>query len=240
MLSSHKLLPFHRLEVWDGNCFVKSSLFEQGFLLHVGHGGEMCPRNQSRSNHWEDVPSSADEASDGGQPVGHDDEVGHGDVMVITDTAGVFQHRVVWCTCSGEPGPDRPMQLFKEQLFPATYHRPKSAFTFNVLDYFYIDAMECKTAAMSFFQKLRRLTDNAFPGNVHVHNASIIPAIFDLIFYLESLPRVDACFPAMARFAFQKAIWLRSRGGQKPWEWRPGTVLPSMPSAWHQPSPKLA
>src|ERR1700676_2172663 len=75
----------------------------------------------------------------GSQPVGHDDEVGHGDVMVITDSAGVFQHRVMWCMCGGEPGPDQPMQLFKEQLFPATYHQPKSAFTFNVLDYFYID-----------------------------------------------------------------------------------------------------
>jgi hypothetical protein len=43
MVSSHKHLPFHRHEVWDGNCFVKLSLFEQGFILHVGHGGEMCP-----------------------------------------------------------------------------------------------------------------------------------------------------------------------------------------------------
>ena len=177
MVSSHKLLPFHRLEVWDGNCFVKSSLFEQGFILHVGHAGEMCPRNQSRDNDWEDVPILGDEASDSGLPFGIDDEAGLSDVMVITDSAGVFQHRVVWCMCGGEPEPDRPMQLFQEQLFPSTYHRPKSAFTFNVLDYFYIDAMECKTAAMSFFQKLRRLTDNAFPGNVHVHNLSNNTAI---------------------------------------------------------------
>jgi hypothetical protein len=58
----------------------------------------MCPQNQSCSNHWEDVPSSGNEASDSGQPVGHDNEAGHGDVMVITDSAGVFQHRVVWCS----------------------------------------------------------------------------------------------------------------------------------------------
>ena len=106
---------------------MKSSLFEQGFILHVGHAREMCPRNQSRDNDWEDVPILGDEASDSGPPFGIDDEAGLSDVMVITDSAGVFQHRVVWCMCGGEPEPDRPMQLFQEQLFPSTYRRPKSA-----------------------------------------------------------------------------------------------------------------
>jgi hypothetical protein len=139
-----------------------------------------------------------DEASDSGQLVGIEDEAGLGDVKVITDSAGVFQHRVMWCMCSGEPKPDQPMQLFQEQLFPATYCQPKSTFTFNVLDYFYIDVMECKTAAMIFFQKLRRLTDNAFSGNVHVHNLSNITTICYLTYHLELLPRVDAYFPSVA------------------------------------------
>lgn len=60
------------------------------------------------------------------------------------------------------------MQLFREGLFPATHQTPKTAFTFWALDHFYIDAMECKTPAMSFYQKLQRLTNNAFPGKVHV------------------------------------------------------------------------
>ena len=73
---------------------MKSSLFEQGFILHVGHNGEMCPRNQSQDNDWEDVPILGDEALDSGLPFGIDNEAGLSDVMVITDSAGVFQHRL--------------------------------------------------------------------------------------------------------------------------------------------------
>jgi len=29
-LSSHMSLPFHRIQIWDGKCFLKSSLLEQG------------------------------------------------------------------------------------------------------------------------------------------------------------------------------------------------------------------
>ena len=60
------------------------------------------------------------------------------------------------------------MQLFYDSLFPASSDQPLSAFSFVVLDYFYIDAMECKTAAHSFFRKLCRMTNNAFPNNVPV------------------------------------------------------------------------
>ncbi|KAI6017499.1 hypothetical protein EDC04DRAFT_2870101 [Pisolithus marmoratus] len=45
---------------------------------------------------------------------------------------------------------------------------PKTAFTFAVLDHFLIDALECKTSAMSFYQKLKRFTNNAFPERVPV------------------------------------------------------------------------
>jgi hypothetical protein len=93
-----------------------------------------------------------------------DVHVGHDSIVVVVDSAGVFCHRVAWCACDK----DLPMQLFREGLFPATYQNPKSAFTFRALDHFYIDAMECKTPAMSFYQKLRRLTNNAFPGKVYV------------------------------------------------------------------------
>ncbi|KAG2127258.1 uncharacterized protein EDB93DRAFT_1096633, partial [Suillus bovinus] len=34
------------------------------------------------------------------------------------------------------------------------------------LDYFLIDASECKTSAMSYYQKLRCFTNNAFPHKI--------------------------------------------------------------------------
>ncbi|KAI6111790.1 hypothetical protein EDD16DRAFT_1448115, partial [Pisolithus croceorrhizus] len=51
---------------------------------------------------------------------------------------------------------------------PASISKPKAAFTFDVLDHFLIDALECKTSAMSFYQKLKRFTNNAFPERVPV------------------------------------------------------------------------
>jgi len=74
-------------------------------------------------------------------------------VMVLVDSHGVFKHHVAWCGCSGAA--DQPMQLFQAKLFPSSWIRMETAFTFDVLDHFYIDGLECKTAALSFFQKLR-------------------------------------------------------------------------------------
>ena len=62
----------------------------------------------------------------------------------------------------------RAWAAFCHQLFPSTFDWPETAFTLDVLDYYGIDAMECKTSAQSFFQTLRRVTDNAFSDEVPV------------------------------------------------------------------------
>ncbi|KIK81365.1 hypothetical protein PAXRUDRAFT_156274, partial [Paxillus rubicundulus Ve08.2h10] len=61
------------------------------------------------------------------------------------------------------PREDRHLQLLRAQLFPATISRPKTAFTFDVLDHFHIDNLECKTTVMSFFSKLIRFTPKGTP-----------------------------------------------------------------------------
>ena len=96
----------------------------------------------------------------------HLEEVMTERVVVIVHTTGVFQHHVRWCSCPGHAKED--IQLLRLRLFPASNLHPKTAFTFDVLDHFYVDAMECRTSGDSFFQKLRRLTNNAFPDVVPV------------------------------------------------------------------------
>ncbi|KII83158.1 hypothetical protein PLICRDRAFT_119732, partial [Plicaturopsis crispa FD-325 SS-3] len=168
-LSGHARLPFHRIQHWNGQCFVKSSLFHLGYLLHLGHGGQPCPSRIDSEEQWEDVQGNGE----GGIDILQEDEVpgvegnradSKSGVMTVGHTTGVFQHRVRWCECVGAA--DHHLQLFRMPLFSASILRPRTAFTFDVLDHFYIDAMECKTAAMSFFHKLRRLTNNAFPMTV--------------------------------------------------------------------------
>ncbi|KAG2115296.1 uncharacterized protein F5147DRAFT_552111, partial [Suillus discolor] len=75
-------------------------------------------------------------------------------------------HHVSWCQCPGAKK-DRYLHLLKAKLFPASITQPQSAFTFDVLDNFLIDALECnKTSAIGFYQKLRHFTNNAFPHKI--------------------------------------------------------------------------
>ena len=137
LLNSHRNLPFHDVEVWKDNHFAKSSLLEHGYVLHLGHGGNQCPSS--------DLFSSSTK-------------------MVIVHTSGIYQNRVQWCNCSDAPA--HYIQLFRAGMFSASFKRPESAFTFDLLHYYHIDTLECKTSAMSFYQKLKRLTNNAFPDEV--------------------------------------------------------------------------
>jgi hypothetical protein len=86
--------------------------------------------------------------------------------MTLIHVHGIFQLCVRFCRCQGA-SPEHE-QLFRHRLFPSSFNRPETAFTLDVLDYYGIDAMECKTSAQSFFQKLRRVTNNAFPEEVPV------------------------------------------------------------------------
>lgn len=103
------------------------------------------------------------------KPGRHDKE---GNTMVtIVDSSGVHAIGVSWCCCP--EAPDRDMQLMMAGLFPATFHNPKTAFTFRVLEDFHLDNLECKTTPSQFFSRLRRLTNDEFPNTVPVGGFSV-------------------------------------------------------------------
>jgi hypothetical protein len=86
--------------------------------------------------------------------------------MTVIHVNGAFKHYIRFWHCPGATSEHE--QLFCQQLFPSTFDQPETAFTLDVLNYYGIDAMECKTSAQSFFQKLRRVTNNAFTDEVPV------------------------------------------------------------------------
>jgi hypothetical protein len=118
--------------------FEKVSLCDLGYIFVLGHSGSGlgCPDE----DHWF-----------GDRP------------MTLIHVNGLFKHCVRFCRCQGAI-PEHE-QLFGHRLFPSSFDRPQTAFTLDVLDYYKIDAMECKTSARSFFHKLRRVTNNAFPDD---------------------------------------------------------------------------
>ncbi|KAJ7739284.1 hypothetical protein B0H14DRAFT_3168063 [Mycena olivaceomarginata] len=80
-----------------------------------------------------------------------------GDTMRFVDSTGIFP--VVGML-------SQDLQLLSAQIYPATPGKPPTGFTFTVLEGFWLDALECKTAAMNFLSKLRRLTNCVFPLSV--------------------------------------------------------------------------
>lgn len=171
IVTSHQSLPFHRIQTWNGKCFSKSSLLDEGFRLNIGHGGQPCPISQHQSDDWEDV---MDLDTNSSHPVEEDNV--RQSTMIIVHSSGIFHHHVHFCTCPGSA--QKHIQLFREGLFPASTTNPKTCFTFDVLDHFYMDAMECKSTAMSFYQKLKRFTNNFLPSTVPVRFYSIEIILF--------------------------------------------------------------
>ena len=94
-------------------------------------------------------------------------------MMVVVDVSGVHEIPVVFCGCA-DAAP-RDIQLLRTGLYPATSRRPRTAFTFRVLDDFLLTNKECKTPGMSYYSRLRRITNDAFPHMVPVSLVVVSP-----------------------------------------------------------------
>ncbi|KAG0698586.1 hypothetical protein DFH29DRAFT_983831 [Suillus ampliporus] len=152
-VKAHQWNPFHNLQLWNGKFYESTTLQDQGYVMYLGHGGHRCPclSQQSTPSPWSDLGAMEDVFADGEGEKIYETQSGVSNLVVVHST-GIYSHHVSWCQ-------DRHLHLLKAKLFPASITRPHSAFTFDVLDNFLIDALECKLRAMSFYQKLRILYD---------------------------------------------------------------------------------
>lgn len=82
-------------------------------------------------------------------------------IMLIIDKSGLHPIGVCPCTCSGASSID--IQLLTAGIYPATPNMPKTGFTFSALDDFLMENRECTVTALSYYSKLRRMTNNMFP-----------------------------------------------------------------------------
>lgn len=110
-MERHRLLPFHRIQMWNDAYFARTTLHDQGYILHLGHHGEMC---SDAEDPWFDVEGNiagmdnVDLLQDG-MGGGTKDVLVDG-VVNIVHTTGVFKHKVQWCQC--QSAPDKAVQLF--------------------------------------------------------------------------------------------------------------------------------
>lgn len=169
--TQHQRHPFHRISQWTGSFFQETSLIKVGLHIHLAHDGTPCPANTDYSSdffEWSDTDENIDyndypEGASSSIPI-----LPHSDHPAITvvDKSGVHSLSISYCRCTGALSQD--MQLFQAGLFPASFTRVKTAFTFSVLDDFLLDNLECGTSAMNYYNKIRRLTSSVFPLMVPV------------------------------------------------------------------------
>ena len=139
--------------------------------MHLGHGGMACPHGgymmddvgDDEEEQWEDI-------EDHGQPP-HLVKPTDRSCLTVVGANGVHFCNIKYCSCEGSADPH--IQLFAGGLFPATTKEPRTVFTFQVLDDFVRDNVECGTTAMNYYSKLRRVTSNAFPHLVPVSNITM-------------------------------------------------------------------
>jgi len=179
----HDRLPFHHVEKWSGSFFQPSWLRVTGVSIALGHSGDVCPLAMRNHGHWEDDRHNNGNTDGQYDPmVDEDHQFLPGDpypkagdfdmngrpILVIVDVSGVHHLGVEFCRCQNALSHEE--QLMALGLFPATFDHPQMAFTFNVLDNFLLDNLECKTTASNYYSKLRRLTNSSFPQLVPVGN----------------------------------------------------------------------
>lgn len=85
--------------------------------------------------------------------------------IAIVDVSGIHHLPVVGCSCQSSAKQDDILYL-EMGLFPTSFQRIQTVFTFNVLTDFRLSNLECKTSAYQYYQKLRRVTCPAFPKTV--------------------------------------------------------------------------
>ena len=79
--------------------------------------------------------------------------------------------RVHYCQCTNAKCADR--QFVDMGFLPASVMKPKTAFTFRVLDDFCLTNLECNTAGTSYWHKIVQKTSNVFRASVLVCITSV-------------------------------------------------------------------
>jgi len=84
-----------------------------------------------------------------------------GNVFVTIVHRDGFHHLpLITCSCSSAP---LDIQVLDHRLYPATYEKVRTLFTFELLDDQRWDNLECKTSYYQYHQKLRRQTHPSYP-----------------------------------------------------------------------------
>ena len=98
-----------------------------------------------------------------------------GRATVVVHENGIHSIKIRYCGCLDNKD-DEPTQLLRVRLWPASWGRPETAFTFGVLKTFRLLTVLANTNAYDCFRYLAELTDDVLPDECPVSGGK--PAIY--------------------------------------------------------------
>ncbi|EAU81166.2 hypothetical protein CC1G_10453 [Coprinopsis cinerea okayama7 len=184
MREKHRDLPFHRVERWDETHWNPAWLWQIGVVIPLGHGGAPCPTPQGffqegdegdDEEYWTDEEIDPEDNTGEGEPWLDEDKfsfaakpngrrIGDDRVVIVMHTNGV--HHVLFHVCGCPDHPSETRQFLDMRLYPASVKTVRSVATFDLLDDYHMNQVECHTSTYHYFAKLRRVTNKAFPHTV--------------------------------------------------------------------------
>jgi hypothetical protein len=151
LLDSHRYLETHRIRASTEFCyyyhhltelqihrdgfFQQASLIDLGLVVQLNHRRGSCPKRVNSTT-----------------------------VFTVYDTNGCHNVRINYCGCArslSDTGNTRLDQIFAQRWFPATWKRPQTVFTFNLLQTFHILNLQSKCNMYDYYHTILRRQDNA-------------------------------------------------------------------------------
>ena len=125
------LLNSRYAQRWQYGFFDRTSLRSLGLVCTLGHNGDPCP-----------VGSSPCE-------------------LTIIDINGWHNVRTVFCACDTSiPSDERYRQLLRMRWYPASFTRPQTAFSFDLLETYHKLTLQGKLNLYDFYLAIMQKSDN--------------------------------------------------------------------------------
>jgi hypothetical protein len=119
------------LKVWRDGFYQRTSLQELGLSFYLGHQHTPCPSAESSQQ------------------------------ILVVDVNGIHNLNIEFCACKQTPGwVDYYRQLLRMRWYPATFDRPQTVFTFDLLDTYHKLTLQGKLNLYDFYSSIVQKTDN--------------------------------------------------------------------------------
>ena len=170
------------LKVWRHGFYQRTTLLELGYSFYISHEHTSCPSAEPGQYHR----------------------------ILVIDLNGAHHLDVQFCACKEAPNwVDHYRQLLRMRWYPASFDRPKTAFTFDLLDTFHKLTLQGKLNLYDFYLSIMQKTDNC--GRKKTIVSSSIITVMCCLTRARSLvpvPRDLKVCPSVAQFkANQTRRW---------------------------------